>query len=74
MQRSLTAYCVQVTSEAEDKLKEDEAKEDEPKKIGYKVFKDGREASHYYRNLLTNLTKHQDLNEVPEISCCCFKA
>ena len=37
---------------------------DEPKKIGYKLFKDGREAASYYRHLLSCLTPNQDLNEV----------
>ncbi|BDA43237.1 probable protein EMBRYO DEFECTIVE 514 at C-terminar half [Coccomyxa sp. Obi] len=36
---------------------------DEPKKVGYKLFKDGREAASYFRHLLTCLTPHQDLNE-----------
>ncbi len=37
---------------------------DEPKKIGYKLFKDGRETASYFRHLLTCLTPNQDLNEV----------
>lgn len=37
---------------------------DEPKKVGYKVFKDGKEAALYYRTLLSHLTKGQNLNEV----------
>ncbi|CAL8468771.1 g8312 [Coccomyxa elongata] len=36
---------------------------DEPKKIGYKLFKDGRETASYFRHLLTCLTPNQDLNE-----------
>jgi hypothetical protein len=38
--------------------------DDEPKKIGYKLFKDGKEAANYYRTLLNALTQRQNLNEV----------
>ncbi len=37
---------------------------DEPKKIGYKLFKDGKEAATYFRTLLNALTQRQPLNEV----------
>ncbi|EIE22267.1 hypothetical protein COCSUDRAFT_47805 [Coccomyxa subellipsoidea C-169] len=36
---------------------------DEPKKIGYKLFKDGKEAATYFRTLLNALTQRQPLNE-----------
>lgn len=40
---------------------------DEPKKIGYKIFKDGKEAAIYFRSLLNALTQKQDLNEVHDL-------
>ena len=40
------------------------AKQDEPRKIGYKTFQSGKEAADYFRKLLLNITKNQDLNEV----------
>jgi major membrane immunogen (membrane-anchored lipoprotein) len=41
-----------------------EFKADEPQKIGYKTFQSGKEAAEYFKKLLQNLTKNQDLNEV----------
>ncbi|KAK9915157.1 hypothetical protein WJX75_005388 [Coccomyxa subellipsoidea] len=43
--------------------KEASKPDDEPKKIGYKLFKDGKEAANYYRTLLNALTQRQNLNE-----------
>ena len=39
-------------------------KADEPQKVGYKTFQSGKEAADYFKKLLQNLTKNQDLNEV----------
>lgn len=36
----------------------------EPKKIGYKTFPNGHAAYRYYKALLKDLSKNQDLNEV----------
>ena len=52
--------------DAADDGNEEQEKQDvaEPRKIGYKTFSNGHAAFKYYKMLLRELTKNQDLNAV----------
>ena len=44
--------------------------EEKPVTLGFKTFQNGDECFGYFHNLLYNLTKNQDLNEVCTVPAC----